>query len=51
VRELDAAHVEALLDAQQPAVDQRRERVGGAPAAAKRFCSAPRRGFRDSRTR
>ena len=28
MRQLDAAHIEPLLDAQQPAVDQRRERVG-----------------------
>ena len=28
VRELDAPHIEPLLDAQQPAIDQHRERIG-----------------------
>ena len=45
VGQFDAAHVEPFLDAQQPPVDERRERVSGAaPAAAK---CARRRLLRD----
>ena len=40
VRELDAPHVEALLDAQQPPVDERRERVGSSTCLGERLADA-----------